>query len=121
MNLLTDFQKKVEKLLQELEKKEILVLPKSLKSLKVELSPKSQKGDLACNAAMILSKINNKSSLDLASLLKDSLLKNIIEIYSIDIAKPGFLNITLRNDFWREHLLNITSFIKSQEIPCLYL
>jgi len=107
MNLLTDFQKKIELLLQELEKEKILVLSKNFRSLKIELPPKNQKGDLACNAAMILSKINNKSPFDLATLLKNNFLNNFKEVQSIEIAKPGFLNITLKNSFWREHLLSI--------------
>ncbi len=107
MNLLTDFQKKIEIFLGDLEKKENLILPENFRNLKVELPPKNQKGDLACNAAMLLSKINDKSPLDLASFLKNHLLKNFNEIKNIEIAKPGFLNITLNNNFWREHLLKI--------------
>ena len=107
MNLLTDFQKKIELLLRKLEKNEFLILPKNLKSFKIELPPKNQKGDLACNAAMILSKINNKSPFDQATLLKKNFLNSFNEIQTIEIAKPGFLNITLKTSFWREHLLNI--------------
>ena len=75
MNLFNDFQFKIEKLLQNLQKEDLLKVPDNLSVLSVELPPKNQEGDFACNAAMILSKINKKKTLDLAFFFKKTFYK----------------------------------------------
>ena len=74
MNLLNDYQKKFELFLKDLEKNKKIILPKELRALKLELPPKGQKGDFACNAAMILSKLNNSNPIDLANLIKSEII-----------------------------------------------
>ena len=73
----------------------------------VELPPKNQRADISCNAAMILAKANNNSSIKLAEILKKHLLSNFIEFKSIEIAGPGFLNIYLHISFWKKYLTKI--------------
>ena len=107
MNLLKIYQNKIELFLRNLEKSNEIKLPKSLQGLKIELPPKNQKGDFACNASMILSKLNESSPIDFANYLKDKIIKSFPEIKSIDIAKPGFINITFKITFWKECLINI--------------
>ena len=107
MNLFNDFQFKIEKLLQNLQKEDLLKVPDNLSVLSVELPPKNQEGDFACNAAMILSKINKKKTLDLAFFLKKHFIKNFKEIENIKIAGPGFLNITFTKLFWFDFLLKL--------------
>ena len=87
--------------------KKIIQIPKTLKSVTVELPPKNQGADISCNAAMILSKENNMSPLDLAEVLKKHLLLNFKEFKNIDIAKPGFLNIYFHSFFWNNFLKEI--------------
>ena len=93
--------------LKSLEKKKIIDLPDNLKSLIVELPPKEHKGDMSCNVAMILAKFNQKTPLDLANILKKNFLENFKEFEKIDVAKPGFLNINFKIDFWKNHLFKI--------------
>ena len=93
--------------LKSLEKKKIIDLPDNLKSLIVELPPKEHKGDMSCNVAMILAKFNKKTPLDLANILKKNFLENFKEFEKIDVAKPGFLNINFKIDFWKNHLFKI--------------
>ena len=93
--------------LKSLEKKKIIDLPDNLKSLTVELPPKEHKGDMSCNVAMILAKFNKKTPLDLANILKKNFLENFKEFEKIDVAKPGFLNINFKIDFWKNHLFKI--------------
>ena len=112
MNLLNYYQVKFEIFLKDLEKKKIIKLPNNLNSLKIELTPKNQKGDFACNAAMFLSKINNSSSVNFANFLKEKILQNFSEISSIEIAKPGFLNLTFNINFWNESLCKIIKLKK---------
>ena len=93
--------------LKSLEKKKIIDLPNHLKGLIVELPPKEHKGDMSCNVAMILAKFNKKTPLDLANILKKNFLENFKEFEKIDVAKPGFLNINFKIDFWKNHLFKI--------------
>ena len=93
--------------LKSLEKKKIIDLPDNLKSLTVELPPKEHKADMSCNVAMILAKFNQKTPLDLANILKKNFLENFKEFKKIDVAKPGFLNINFKVDFWKNHLFEI--------------
>jgi len=107
MNLFLNYQKRFMDYLKSLEKKKIIDLPDNLKSLIVELPPKEHKGDMSCNVAMILAKFNQKTPLDLANILKKNFLENFKEFEKIDVAKPGFLNINFKIDFWKNHLFKI--------------
>ncbi|MDC0205538.1 arginine--tRNA ligase [Pelagibacteraceae bacterium] len=107
MNLFSDYHSKIEIFLKSLEKNKIIKLPEDLRSMTVELPPKNNKADLACNIAMILSKLNKKSPNDIALLLKEHFLKYFPEIKNIDVAKPGFLNITFTALFWKDHLYDV--------------
>ena len=107
MNLLSDYQKKILNLLKKLEKKKILIIPPKLKSLTVELPPNKYKADISCNVAMILAKTNNSNPTAMAELLKKHLLINFKEFNNIEIAKPGFLNISFDFSFWNKYLIDL--------------
>ena len=107
MNLFSNYQKRFLHYLKSLEKKKIIDLPNNLKNLTVELPPKGHKADMSCNVAMILAKFNQKTPLDLANILKKNFLENFKEFEKIDVAKPGFLNINFKIDFWKNHLFKI--------------
>ena len=107
MNLFSNYQKRFLHYLKSLEKKKIIDLPNHLKNLTVELPPKGHKADMSCNVAMILAKFNQKTPLDLANILKKNFLENFKEFEKIDVAKPGFLNINFKIDFWKNHLFEI--------------
>ena len=104
MNIFIDYLKKIKKSLKNLEKNKLIILPKDLENLTVELPPKELEGDISCNAALILSKINKKSPSDLAELLKKQLLKDFSEFEKILVVKPGFINIILKDIFWKKFL-----------------
>ena len=110
MNLLLDYQKKFLNYLKKLKKKNIINLPNSFKSLTVELPPKDHKADMSCNVAMILAKFNKKSPIDFADILKKKFLENFDEFEKINVAKPGFLNINFKIDFWKDYLLKIIQY-----------
>ena len=107
MNLFSNYQKRFLHYLKSLEKKKIIDLPNHLKNLTVELPPKGHKADMSCNVAMILAKFNQKTPLDLANILKKNFLENFKEFEKIDVAKPGFLNINFKIDFWKNYLFKI--------------
>ena len=107
MNLFTDYKFFFLNYLKILRKKKIINFPDELKNFSVELPPKGNKADMACNAAMILAKFNEKSPIDFANILKKNFLENFKEFEKIDVVKPGFININFKIDFWRNYLLKI--------------
>ena len=84
------------------------ILSENFQNLTVELPPKNQKADLSCNAAMILANFNKQSPMDLAVILKTHLLKKFKEFKDIEVAKPGFVNIYLKDDFWKIYLTKVS-------------
>ena len=107
MNLFSEYQIKIFKVLKSLEKKKLIKIPSNLKGINIELPPKNQKADISCNAAMILAKVNGLQPNELATMLKKHLLDNFKEFKQIDIANPGFLNIFFHYSFWNEYLKKI--------------
>ena len=107
MNLFSEYQDKIYKSLKILEKEKKILFPEKLRKFNVELPPNNQKGDIACNAAMVLAKVNKISPLEIGDVLKKHLLNNIKEFKSIELVKPGFLNIFFHESFWKKILLNV--------------
>lgn len=74
----------------------------------IEAPKDSKHGDLATNIAMTLAKICQKNpriiAEEIATILKESSLFSRVEI-----AGPGFINITFQNSFWHEQIQNIES------------
>ncbi len=60
-------------------------------------------GDIAINAAMVLSKAAGKKPRDIAEPLLAAL-KTSTDVVDGAIAGPGFINLKLKDDFWRERL-----------------
>ena len=112
MNIFQYYQKRIFDTLKILEKKKILKVPKKFKGLTVELPPKNKEAAISCNAALILAKYNNTSSLDLAKILKKNFLIIFKEFKNIEVAAPGFLNINFDIPFWGKNLLKIIQLNK---------
>ena len=104
MNIFSIYFEKIKKFLIDLEKDKQIKLSDNLNKLTIELPPKNLQGDISCNAALVLSKINNKKPKDIAILLKTNLIKKFPEFKNIFIAEPGFLNIEFNEDFWQKFL-----------------
>jgi arginyl-tRNA synthetase len=65
--------------------------------------PKDKKfGDLACNIAMMLAKGAGRKPRELAEDIRQQLLEASPDIAGVDVAGPGFLNVTYGRDFWRK-------------------
>ena len=60
-------------------------------------------GDLAINAAMVLAKPAKTNPRALAELIKGKL-ASIPTVVSVEVAGPGFINLRLQPDSWREEL-----------------
>jgi len=107
MNIFSIYFEKIKKFLIDLEKDKQIKLSDNLNKLTIELPPKDLQGDISCNAALVLSKINNKKPKDIAILLKTNLIKKFPEFKNIFIAEPGFLNIEFNEDFWQKFLSDL--------------
>ena len=107
MNIFLDYQDKIFISLKKLEKKKLIRIPKKLIGLTVELPPKNESAAISCNAALILAKSNNTSSVQLAEILKKNLLFYFKEFKTIEVAGQGFLNIHFDISFWKKYLLKL--------------
>ena len=112
MNLLSEYQIKILDYLKFLSNKNIIKIPENLKNLTLELPPRGQDADISCNAALILSKFNEKNPIEIADILKKNFLKKFVEFKDITVAKPGFLNISFNDSFWSSYLIKIVKFDK---------
>jgi arginyl-tRNA synthetase len=113
MNLFTEYQQLIQNCLIKIQKDNKIDLPENLKGLTVELPPKNQTADISCNAAMILAKSNNKTPENIAIILKEQFLIYFKEFEKIEIAKPGFININFKSDFWKNYLIKLTDYTKN--------
>ena len=84
------------------------VLPRDFDASRVvfELPRDVSHGDLATNAAMILSKPAQKSPRDLAAILVAEFAK-IDGVVGVDIAGPGFINLRVTPILWAQQITDI--------------
>ena len=106
MNIFRLYSKKIRDNIIELDKDGVIKTPKDLSSINVDVPPENIQSDISTNAAMVLSKINSKSPLVVAEIIKKKLLEDN-DISNIDILKPGFINIKFKSSFWNLFLENI--------------
>ena len=106
MNIFRLYTKKIRDNITALDKDGVIKTPKDLNSINVDVPPENIQSDISTNAAMVLSKINSKSPLVVAEIIKKKLLEDN-DISNIDILKPGFINIKFKSSFWNLFLENI--------------
>jgi len=70
----------------------------------IEIPADPVHGDFATNIAMQLAKTEKKAPRAVAVILTDQLSKTAGIFDRIDIAGPGFINLTLKPSFWQERL-----------------
>ena len=105
MNIFDQYLEKIKKVLLDQSNHGNLILPDNLDGITAEIPPSKFHSDISTNVAMFLSKINNKSPLDLAEILITHIKKNDELIEDISVVKPGFINIKFKPIYW-------TNFIK---------
>lgn len=83
-------------------------LPDGLDLSRVTVDPPKDMGhgDMAVNAAMVLAKPSGKNPRVLADLMALSF-RELPDVSHVEVAGPGFINITLKPDFWQRQLLGI--------------
>jgi len=107
MNIFDIYLDKIKKIIISQEKIGILKIPENLDVINVDIPPKQFNCDISTNVSMVLSKINQKSPIDLANQLAELIKKEDANINSVTVAKPGFINIKFEQNFWNEFLKNI--------------
>ncbi len=73
MNIFEQYLDKIKEILSTLSSNGDLILPDSLNGITAEIPPSKFDSDISTNVAMVLSKINNKSPSDLASILAEKI------------------------------------------------
>lgn len=73
----------------------------------IEPSKNAEHGDLASNLALVLAKIAGVPPRDLAGRMAESLRRVDASLAAVEVAGPGFLNVTFKPDFWRETVLRV--------------
>ena len=78
MNIFDQYLDKIKETLLNLSKNGDLILPESLDGITAEIPPLKFNSDISTNVAMVLSKINKKSPIDIANVLIDTIKKNSV-------------------------------------------
>ena len=101
MNIFSDFEDYILASYDELIAAGSITAPEAKDTSKVvvELPREESHGDLACNAAMVLSKQAGMKPRDLAELFAEPLRKRG-DVAEVEIAGPGFINIRLTEGRW---------------------
>ena len=107
MNIFDEYLDKIKKILLELSKNGEIILPDKLDGINTEIPPSKFKSDISTNVAMFLSKINNKSPIDLAETLAAVIKKSDKLVDNISIIKPGFINIKFKPIFWTNFIEDV--------------
>ena len=107
MNIFDIYLNKIKTLLKKLENDKLINLPYTLNGINVDIPPPNFDCDISTNVAMVLSKINKKSPLDLAKQLIKYIEEEDDNIENISLAKPGFINIKFKNFFWNNFIKEI--------------
>ena len=77
MNIFANYLDKIKKILLDLSKNGKLILPDKMNGINTEIPPSKFNCDISSNVAMVLSKLNNKSPIDLATILSEQMKKMI--------------------------------------------
>ena len=119
MNIFEEFLDTIKRILVDLSKNGDLVIPDDLNGITAEIPPTKFNSDISTNVAMTLSKLNNKSPVDLAKILIKPIKDNNDLIDDITIANPGFINVKFKPVFWtnfiKEIIKNSKDFGKNQK------
>ena len=113
MNIFDLYLDKIVILIKKLNKEGSLELPESLNGINVDIPPLNFDCDISTNVAMVLSKANKKSPIDIANTLVGLLKDTDEKIETISVAKPGFINIKFKAIYWNNFIKNVIEDYKN--------
>ncbi|MBD7943406.1 arginine--tRNA ligase [Psychrobacillus sp. FSL K6-2684] len=102
MNAVEKVQQSIKEALQQAILKAELVTEEQLPSVHLETPKDKANGDYATNIAMQLTKIAKKNPRQIAEAIIENLNMNGTMMEKVDIAGPGFMNITVRKDYLQD-------------------
>ena len=109
MNIFDIYLDKIIKLIENENKNGLLKLPEKLNSINVDIPPKQFDCDISTNVSMVLAKINSKQPLDIAKKISELIEKDDQNIDTVQIAKPGFINIKFKKNFWNKFVRDVVA------------
>ena len=106
MNIFKKIERELHLIVNQLQSQGLLL--ESVTTTKIEATPprEASHGDIATNAAMVIAAQIGKNPKEVAALLMEQL-KNMAGIINVEIAGPGFINMTLSPSIWQEALIDI--------------
>ena len=107
MNIFDLYLEKIIQIINTAQDEGLLKLPDKLNGINVDIPPTHFDCDISTNVAMVLAKPNQKSPIEIANQLSQLIKKNDNEIDDISVAKPGFINIKFKYEFWNNFLKSI--------------
>ena len=107
MNIFELYLDKIKLIIIELGKKKELVVPESFDGINAEIPPPKFDCDISTNVAMVLSKLNKTSPIQLAEKIVPEIKNNDNQIDTVSVAKPGFINIKFKPSFWSNFIKEI--------------
>ena len=75
--------------------------------INLEAPKRPEWGDVSCTVAMSLSASERRPPFEIAQIIADHIQDRDVLFSRVDIARPGFLNLTLKSDLWMEVLRHI--------------
>tara|TARA_B100000579_G_scaffold166576_1_gene135389 strand:+ start:2521 stop:4254 length:1734 start_codon:yes stop_codon:yes gene_type:complete len=102
MNIFEIYLEKIKNIIIKLSKENQIVIPDDLNAINVDIPPAQFKCDISTNVALVLSKINKQDPFELAQNLSKLIKNKDKNIDTINVAKPGFINIKFNNFFWND-------------------
>ena len=126
MNIFELYLDKIKLIITDLNKNGELLIPETFNGINAEIPPSNFDCDISTNVAMVLSKLNKKSPLELAEKISPIIKEKDSLIDTINVVKPGFINIKFKPLFWtnfiQEIIKNAKNFgINEKEKKCSYL
>ena len=109
MNIFELYLDKIKSIITDLNKKNKLIIPETFNGITAEIPPIKFDCDISTNVAMVLSKLNNKSPIDLAEEISPIIKEQDSFIETINVIKPGFINIKFKPLFWSNFIQEIIS------------
>lgn len=106
MNVFNLYQNEIVKLLDDMVAKGELPAGLDFSKVKVEPPREAAHGDMATNAAMVISKPAGKNPRQLGEILVEKL-KELPTVSEASVAGPGFVNFRLKSEFWLEIIKDI--------------
>ena len=113
MNIFELYLEKIKSILIDLNKKDELIIPETFNGINAEIPPSKFDSDISTNVAMVLSKLNKKSPIDLAEQITPIIKERDPLIENVTIAKPGFINIKFKSIFWSNFIEDIINNTKT--------